>query len=153
MPTIRDTALRLIRWCPEWNIHQRTRRYIFIATDHASRFTFAMAATRHNSQHVARFAALVQTVFPGRIEQVLSDNGSGFQGDFADHAQRAGLASLPHLHSPKMNAFNERFNRTAQEEFIDYEKDLLMMCGGSMITCWITRIVTIAGNHTGDLTT
>ena len=28
--------------------------------------------------------------------------------------------------SPKMNAFNERFNRTVQEDFVDYEEGLLL---------------------------
>ena len=43
------------------------------------RFVLAIAAPRHDSEHTARFAALVKTVFPGRIEQILTDNGSEFQ--------------------------------------------------------------------------
>ncbi len=112
-----DTVIRFIG---------RTRRYIFTATDHASRFSFAMAATCHDSQRAVHFATLVETVFPGRIEQVLSDNGSEFQGAFSDYAKARGWR---HCHtdqrSPKMDAFNERFNRTVQEEWMDYGEDLL----------------------------
>ena len=104
----------------------RTRRYLLTATDHASRFALAIAVSRHDSQHAARFAALVKTLFPGRIEQILTDNGSEFQGAFADYARAQGWR---HCHtyprSPKMNAFNERFSRTVQEDFVDYEEDLL----------------------------
>ena len=64
----------------------RTRRYLLTATDHASRFALAIAVPRHDSQHAARFAALVKTLFPERIKQVLTDNGSEFQGAFANYA-------------------------------------------------------------------
>ncbi len=105
----------------------RTRRYLLTATDHASRFALAIAVQRHDSHHAARFAELVQTVFPGRIEQILTDNGCGFQGAFADYAR---AQRWRHCHtyprSPKMNAFNERFNRTVQEDFVDYEEELLL---------------------------
>ncbi len=96
---------------------------------HRSRqpLALAIAVQRHDSHHAARFAELVQTVFPGRIEQILTDNGCGFQGAFADYAR---AQRWRHCHtyprSPKMNAFNERFNRTVQEDFVDYEEVLLL---------------------------
>ena len=96
----------------------RTRRYLLTTTDHASRFALAIAVPRHDSQHAARFAALVKTLFPGRIKQVLTDNGSEFQGAFADYARVQGWR---HCHtyprSQKMNAFNERFNRTVYKKY------------------------------------
>ena len=113
-----DTVVRFIG---------RTRRYLLTATDHASRFALAIAVQRHDSHHAARFAELVKTMFPGHIEQILTDNGSEFQGAFADYAK---TQRWRHCHtyprSPKMNAFNERFNRTVQEDFVDYEEDLLL---------------------------
>ena len=119
-----DTVVRFIG---------RTRRYLLTATDHAGRFAVAIAVPRHDSHHAARFAALVQTLFPGRIRQILTDNrlpmyyGSEFQGAFAACARAQGWR---HCHtwprSPKMNAFNERFNRTVQTDFVDYEKDCLL---------------------------
>jgi len=101
------------------------RRYIFTATDHASRFAFAVAVPRANSANAARFAGLVQSVFPAPIQQVLTDNGSEFAGTFDDFAREQGWR---HCHTypkcPKMNAYNERFNRTVQEELVDFEEDL-----------------------------
>ena len=113
-----DTVVRFIG---------RTRRYLLTATDHASRFAVAIAVPRHDSRHAARFASLVKALFPGRIKQILTDNGSEFQGAFATYARAQGWR---HCHtyprSPKMNAFNERFNRTIQEDFVDYEEDCLL---------------------------
>ncbi len=84
----------------------RTRRYLLTATDHASRFALAIAVQRHDSQHAARFTALVKTLFPGRIPQILTDNGNEFQGAFADYAWAQGISPLPHLpEKPE----NERF--------------------------------------------
>ena len=104
-----------------------TRRYIFIATDHASRFAFALAVPRATSSNAARFVQLVQALFPAPIRQVLTDNGSEFLGAFDQYAQKQGWR---HCHTyprcPKMNAYNERFNRTIQEEFVDYQEDLLL---------------------------
>ena len=72
-------------------------------------------------------AELVKTVFPGRIEQIFTGNGSEFQGAFANYTKAQGWR---HCHtypkSSKMNAFNERFNRTVQEGFVDYEEELLL---------------------------
>ena len=76
-----DTVVRFIG---------RTRRYLLTATDHASRFAVAIAVPRHDSHHAARFAALVQTLFPGRIRQILTDNASEFQGAFAAYARTQG---------------------------------------------------------------
>lgn len=51
----------------------------------------------------------------------LTDNGSEFEKHFSDALK--GL-HLTHYHTypktPKMNAHCERFNRTIQEEFVDY---------------------------------
>lgn len=96
------------------------RRYLFTAVDHHSRFSFAMAALRSNSETAAFFMGLVVEMFPGRIEQVLTDNGSEFQGAFdqwlEDHKIRH---CWTYPSCPEMNAYNERFNRTIQEEYVD----------------------------------
>jgi len=66
------------------------RRYILTATDHHSRFAFAVAVPRATSKNAAQFAALVQAVFPAPIQQVLTDNGSEFAGAFHDFAKQQG---------------------------------------------------------------
>ena len=58
---------------------------------------------------------------------VLTDNGSEFMKHFDEELRRLHLA---HYHTypktPKMNAHVERFNRTIQEEFVDYHTQELL---------------------------
>jgi transposase InsO family protein len=107
-------------------ILQGTRRYVITATDVYSRFASAYATKSHGSKEAATvFRAIFQS-FPYRIEQVLTDNGSEFMKSFQAELDRS---SIPHWHTyprtPKMNAHCERFNRTIQEEFVDWNLHLL----------------------------
>jgi transposase InsO family protein len=105
-----------------------TRRFIITCTDLHSHFAWAWATRSHASLAAAQFFQLIQAVFPFAIEAVLTDNGSEFQRHFA-----AALADhlFTHWHTypktPRMNAHCERFNRTIQEECIDYHYDLLFL--------------------------
>ena len=104
------------------------RRYLITCTDLHSHFAWAWATRSHASPAATQFFRLIQAVFPFAIETVLTDNGSEFQRDFA-----AELARLlcTHWHTfpqtPRMNAHCERFNRTVQEECVDYHYDLLFL--------------------------
>jgi transposase InsO family protein len=65
--------------------------------------------------------------FFNRIHYVLTDNGSEFKKHFGEELKKQHLI---HYHTypktPKMNAHLERFNRTIQDEFIDYHNYLLL---------------------------
>jgi transposase InsO family protein len=104
------------------------RRYVITCTDLHSHFAWAWATRSHASAAAAQFFRLIQAVFPFVIEAVLTDNGSEFQRHFA---QALATLLFTHWHThpktPKMNAHCERFNRTVQEEFIDYHYDLLFL--------------------------
>lgn len=106
--------------------HEGMRRYVISFTDLDSHFGFALATSSHTSQAAAGFFELARTAFPVPIHTVLTDNGSEFACEFA---QALGAQGLAHWHiwprTPKMNAHAERFNRTLQEEFIDYHEALL----------------------------
>lgn len=107
---------------------QSDRRYVITCTDLHSHFAWAWATRSHASAAAAQFFRLIQAVFPFAIEAVLTDNGSEFQRHFA---QELATLLFTHWHtypkSPKMNAHCERFNRTVQEECIDYHHDLLFL--------------------------
>ena len=72
------------------------------------------------------FFNLCRQVFPFSFDFVLTDNGSEFKKHF-DQAVKD--LHMTHYHTyprtPKMNAHLERFNRTIQEEFVDYHMPLL----------------------------
>ena len=102
------------------------QRYLLSAQDKCSRIGFALAVPSHGSLWATQALNLTQTVLPLRIEHALHHNGSEFAGQFAKAVQAAGI---PQWHTfprtPKMNARCERFNRTLQEEFLDYHEELL----------------------------
>lgn len=115
-----DTVERFVHGC---------RRYIITFEDIYTRFAFAWATTSHASLAAKEFFALCQKAFPlpYRFINALTDNGSEFKKHFAEELLRL---HMTHFHTypktPKMNAHVERFNRTIQEEFVDYHAFLLL---------------------------
>lgn len=102
------------------------RRHLITCLDLASRFGFALGVT-HLSSHQTRAALeLYRLLLPVPMRRALSDNGSEFAKHFNRTLQSQGVT---HWHTyprtPRMNAHCERFNRTVQEEFVDYREDLL----------------------------
>lgn len=106
---------------------QGQRRYIITMTDLYCRFSLAWATSSHASGAATEFFLLVQTLFPVPITTILTDNGSEFKKHFSAKLQ---AEHLTHYHTypkcPKMNAHAERFNRTIQEEFVDFHVSSLM---------------------------
>tara|TARA_Y100000310_G_scaffold336654_1_gene421777 strand:+ start:5186 stop:6187 length:1002 start_codon:yes stop_codon:yes gene_type:complete len=113
-----DTVERFVHGC---------RRYIITFEDIHSRFGFAWSTTSHASKAAAEFFELCRMVFPVPFENVLTDNGSEFKKDFS---KALAELHLTHYHTyprtPKMNAHCERFNRTIQEEFVDFHAHELL---------------------------
>lgn len=113
-----DTVERFIHGC---------RRYVITFEDLYSRFGFAWSTTSHASKAAEEFFGFCRMVFPVEFEHVLTDNGSEFKKHFAEKLKEL---HLTHYHTypktPKMNAHVERFNRTIQEEFVDYHAHLLL---------------------------
>lgn len=105
------------------------RRYVITFEDIYTRFSFAWATKSHASLAAKEFFELCQKVFPYtfQFQYVLTDNGSEFKKHFDEELRKQHLI---HYHTyprtPKMNAHLERFNRTIQEEFIDYHSFLLL---------------------------
>lgn len=102
------------------------RMYILTAIDIFTRTTFAIATKSHSSKTFAHFFYLVMQMFPYEVKTVLTDNGSEFK-KFLDILLTEN--GITHYHTypktPKMNAHCESFNGTIQEEFVDYNVNLL----------------------------
>jgi len=110
------------------------RRYIMTLVDPNSRIAFAVALPSKHSKHTAKVLEALIDGLTGDIEvtlspkqfSILSDNGSEFMKEFESLLQQKGLTHYwTYPRSPKMNAHNERFNRTLQEQFVDFYEDLL----------------------------
>lgn len=113
-----DTIERIVQGC---------RRYVITFTDVYGRFSFAWATTSHASQAAKEFLDLITFIFPFPLQHVLTDNGSEFMKHFDTEIRR-----LHRIHwhtypkTPKMNSHAERFNRTIQEEYVDYHAQELL---------------------------
>ena len=110
------------------------RRYIMTMVDPNSRIAFAVAIPTKHTKYTAKVLEALIDGLTGKIEinaktkqfAILSDNGSEFMKEFEALLQEKGLTHYwTYPRSPKMNAHNERFNRTIQEQFVDYNEDLL----------------------------
>jgi transposase InsO family protein len=113
-----DTVERFVHGC---------RRYILTATDNYSCFSFAWATTSHASQAAKEFFWIMRHVFPVPFEFVQTDNGSEFKKHFAKELKRQHLTHWKtYPRCPRMNGKTERFNRTIQEEFVDFHAGELL---------------------------
>ena len=103
-----------------------SRRYIITATDTYSRFSFAYSTNSHTSKEASFVLRAITKSFPYQIQYALTDNGSEFMKEFEHELQKqSSIHWYTYPRSPKMNAHVERFNRTIQEEFVDWHMDLL----------------------------
>jgi len=99
------------------------RRYVITFEDIYTRFSFAWATKSHASKAAEEFFELCLKVFPYSFNflYVLTDNGSEFKKHFSEKLKELHLI---HYHTypktPKMNAHVERFNRTIQDDFVDW---------------------------------
>jgi len=106
-----DTVIRY------WN---GSKRYILTAIDIHSKIGFARMYSTKHSKNTADFLKRIHYLFEGKIENIQTDNGAEFAKDFKDMAK---VLNIPHYFSrsktPTDNSFDERFNRTLNEEFIE----------------------------------
>lgn len=102
------------------------KRYVLTAIDLKSDFAFAYSYTTPSSLNTKDFFEKLTLVSPFKIARIQTDNGSEFEKYFREYIHKE---KIVHFHNyprcPKMNAYIERFNRTIQEEFIDWHRQLL----------------------------
>ena len=100
------------------------RRYVISAIDYDSEFAFSMGYTSLSSARAKDFLYKFITVAPFEVKRVQTDNGSEFYKLFHEACIDLGLIHYwNYPKQPKMNAKIERYNRTVQEEFVDYHLD------------------------------
>ena len=100
--------------------------YFMSAIDARMKFALTLNYKRITSKNMKDFYQRFKSVYPGTIRIWQSDNGSENLGEFD---KKLGKDGIPHLfiypRCPKINTFIERYNRTLQEEFIDYHTDII----------------------------
>jgi transposase InsO family protein len=95
------------------------KRYILTGIDTHSKIAFARMYPSKHSKHAADFLKRIYYLFDARIENLQTDNGSEFAKEFRSAATQLSLAHyFSRPKTPTDNPFDERFNRTLQDEFI-----------------------------------
>jgi len=98
--------------------NNKERIYIFTLLDLYSRWAHAWASDKANTRTALLFLYHAKKFAPLSFSMLQSDNGSEFSQNFTERVE------IKHRHSrvrrPNDNAHLERFNRTVQEELLDY---------------------------------
>ena len=102
------------------------KRYIITAVDVKTRYTFALAYKKHDSASAKDFFQKLEMVFPYKIKRVQTDNGSEFHKFFKDYLkEKKTIHYWNYPGQPYRNGHIEKYNRTIQEEYIDWNETLL----------------------------
>jgi transposase InsO family protein len=102
------------------------KRHLLTYIDEFSGYAVALAIPKLNSAYAAQFLKTCIRVSPFSVQGIVTDNGSEFHKHFDECVSDAGIKKLwTYPSTPKMNACCERFNRTIQEQFVDYHEHLL----------------------------
>src|SRR3989339_222827 len=113
----RDTFVRF-----DWNI----KRYIITAVDVHSRYAFAFCYDRALSINAKDFIKKLQKIFPYKIKAIQTDNGSEFHKYFKEYLKENNIIHYwNYPGKPFRQGHIEKFNRTIQEEFVDWNYVLL----------------------------
>jgi transposase InsO family protein len=100
--------------------------YFYKAMEIKSHFAMTLHYKRLSSKNMKEFSEQFQRLYPGEIHTWKTDNGSENLGDFHQYLTKDGIHHVfSYPRCPKINAYIERYNRTVQEEFIDYHMNLL----------------------------
>ncbi len=102
------------------------KRYIVTAIDLKTRFAFACAYGSLSSMSARDFMEKFRKVAPFEIKRVQTDNGHEFEKYFRSYAEQNEITQFfNYPRTPKSNAHVERFNRTIQEQHVEWHKDEL----------------------------
>lgn len=97
------------------------KRYIVTAIDLKSRFAFACAYGSLSSLCAKDFMEKFRKAAPFEIKRVQTDNGQEFEKYFRSYAEENNIVHFfNYPRSPKSNAHIERFNRTIQEQYVEW---------------------------------
>jgi len=102
------------------------KRYIVTAIDLKTRFAFACAYGNLSSLSAKDFMEKFRKAAPFEIKRVQTDNGQEFEKYFRDYAAQNNIVQFfNYPRSPKSNAHIERFNRTIQEQYVEWHLEEL----------------------------
>ena len=130
------------------------KRYFMSAVDAKLKFALTLEYSRITASNMKDFYFRFKTVYPAKIRVWQSDNGSENLGVFDEQLEKD---KIPHLfispRCPKIDTFIERYNRTVQEEYLDYHLDELidLKQGNQLLADWNIYYNTKRRHHSLEL--
>lgn len=115
------------------------RWYFMSAIDAKLKFALTLEYSRITATNMKDFYTRFKQVYPLKIRVWQTDNGSENLGVFDQELEKD---NIPHLfiypRCPKIDSFIERYNRTLQEECLDYHLEDLIdpKLGNQRLTDW-----------------
>ncbi len=115
------------------------KRYFMSAVDAKLKFALTLEYSKITAKNMKDFYFRFKEVYPAVIKVWQSDNASENLGIFNQELKKNGI---PHLfiypRCPKIDTFIERYNRTIQEEYLDYHLDELIdpKKGNQLLADW-----------------
>ncbi len=102
------------------------KRYIFTAIDVRTRFAFAYTYKSNSSANGRDFLQKFTSIAPFATTRIQTDNGGEFEKHFAQSCHENGFIHFfNYPKHPQSNGYLERFNRTIQEQFVNWHMDEL----------------------------
>lgn len=100
-----------------------TKWYFVNAIDINTRKAFSHLSINHSSKEAKEIFKHIDIT----IQELQTDNGSEFLDLFHDYCNKHNIRhNFTYPSTPKMNAHIERFNRTLEEEFIKWNRQLML---------------------------
>lgn len=99
------------------------RRIIFTALEEITKIAYARVYTTNKSGYAEDFLKRLTYLVEGKVNIMHQDNGSEFQGAFEKACRTLGILQIySRPYTPKDNPALERFNKTIQEEWLDFSE-------------------------------
>ncbi len=95
--------------------------YFYTCIDTKGKFAFCLPYNTLTSSNTLHFYTKLQQIIPYKVKSIQTDNGLEFLGVFNTHLESTNTEHFfIYPRCPKINGCIERFNRSIQEEFIDF---------------------------------
>lgn len=136
-----------------WN---GVRKIIFTALEDTTKIAFARVYSSSSSNQSEDFLKRLHYLADGHIAIIHQDNGSEFQGRFRDTCQRLNIKQIySRPYTPKDNPALERFNRTIQEEWLNFSEVGLddISKANEELTLWLVKYNSIRPHQSLDYLT
>jgi len=131
------------------------KRYILTAVDYAGKFGYARMYKNKSSRSATDFLYRLKYLIDAPIENIQTDNGSEFAGEFERTVEKLNLERyFSRNHTPTDNAEVERFNQTLEYEWL-YDGNLTMDCDkfNKRLTNWLIEYNWVRPHETLDYQT